>query len=63
MPGTRTEGPQTGGPGLTVNDDGDLLVVYLSPGGHASLAVVHPLVRLLDAADLKVSVVQHPETH
>lgn len=43
--------------GLTVNDHRDLLVVYLSSGGDASLAVVHPLVRLLDAADLKVAVV------
>lgn len=49
--------------GLTVDDDGDLLVVYLSSGGHASLTVVNPLVRLLDAANLEVSVVQHPETH
>ena len=48
---------------LTVDHDRDLLVVYLSSGGHAGLTVVNSLVCLLDAADLEVTVVQHPETH
>ena len=48
---------------LTVNDDLDRPEVDLSPGQDASLAVVHALIRLLDAADLQVAIRPDLESH
>lgn len=48
---------------LTVNDDLDHPEVNLSPGHDAGLAVVHALIRLLDAADLQVAVLCDPKSH
>lgn len=48
---------------LTVHDDLDYPEVDFSPGHDTSLAGVHALIGLLDAADLQVAVILHPESH
>lgn len=48
---------------LTVHDDLDYPEVDFSPGHDTSLAGVHALIGLLDAADLQVAVFHHAESH
>lgn len=48
---------------LTVNNDLDHPEVNFSPGHDTSLAVVHSLIRLLDAADLQVAIIHDLVSH